>query len=159
MLQRAKTLWDDNLVIQSLSDEMEFAVTYSIPDVYFAEELWITKVPGASGLSRPRTLPGGYLKLNTRFNTPFTISKRCKIIGRYQRDCILEWARLNAEKISSFLDRLADDPKWQITFQGLYDSLRLLHLRLINEEARVVEMMELQLKYRVELMLAEERIR
>ena len=53
MLQRAKIMWDDNLVIQRLSDKMEFAVTYSIPDVYFAEELWITKVPRASGLSRP----------------------------------------------------------------------------------------------------------
>ena len=37
-------------------------------------------------------------------------------------------------------------------------SLRLLYLRLFNEEARVVELMELQLKHRVELLLAEERI-
>ena len=51
MLQRAKIMWDDNLVIQRLSDEMEFAVTYSILDVYFTKELWISKVPGASGLS------------------------------------------------------------------------------------------------------------
>ena len=107
---------------------------------------------------RPQTLPGGFLKMNTRFNTPFTISKRCKVVGRSQRDCILEWARLNPEKILSFLDRLADDPKWQITFRGLYDSLRLLYLRLFNEEARVVALMELQLKHRVELMLSEERI-
>ena len=64
MLQRAKIMWDDNLVIQCLSDEMEFAVTYSIPDVSFDEELWISKVSGASGLLRPQTLPGGYLKLN-----------------------------------------------------------------------------------------------
>ena len=49
-------MWDDNLVIQCLSDDMEFAVTYSIPDVYFAEELWISRVPGASGLRRPQTL-------------------------------------------------------------------------------------------------------
>ena len=110
---------DDNLVIQRLSDEMEFAVSYSTPNVYFAEELWISAVGGASGLSRPQTVPGGYLKLNPRFNSPLTISKRCKTIGRSQRDCILEWARLNLEKISSFLDRLATDPKWQISFRGL----------------------------------------
>ena len=102
--------WDDNLVIQRLSDEMEFAVTYSIPEVYFAEELWISKVSGASGLLRPQTLPGGYLKLNPRFNSPLTIAKRCKSVERPQRDCILEWARRNPEKISSFLDRLATDP-------------------------------------------------
>ena len=36
MLQRAKIMWNDNLVIQCLSDEMEFAVTYSIPDASFA---------------------------------------------------------------------------------------------------------------------------
>ena len=53
---------------------------------------------------------------------------------------------------------MATDPKWQISFRGLYDSLRLLYLRLFNEEARTVEIMELQLKNRIELMLAEERI-
>ena len=86
-------MWDDNLVIQRLSDEMEFAVTYSIPDLYLAEELWIAAVRGASGLSRPQMVPGGYLNLNPKFNSPLTISKRCKTIGRSQRDCILEWAR------------------------------------------------------------------
>ena len=111
MLQRAKIMWNDNLVIQHLSDEMEFAVTYSIPDDSLAEELWISKVPGATGLLRPQTIPGGYLKLNPRFNSPLTIAKRCKTIGRPQRDCILEWVRRNPEKISSFLDRLATDPK------------------------------------------------
>ena len=111
MFQRAKIMWDDNLVIHRLSDEMEFSVTYSIPDVVFAEELWISKVSGASGLLRPQTLPGGYLKLYSRFNSPFTIAKRCKLLGQLQRDCILEWARLNPEKISSFFDRLATDPR------------------------------------------------
>ena len=80
------------------------------------------------------------------------------MIGSPQRDCILEWANLKPEKISSFLDRLATDHKWQILFKGVYDSLRLLYLRLFNEEARVVELMELQLKHRVELLLAKERL-
>ena len=53
---------------------------------------------------------------------------------------------------------MATDPKWQISFRGMYDSLRLLYLRLFNEEARTVELMELQLKHMIELMLAEERI-
>ena len=44
MLQQAKIMWDDDLVIQRMFDEMEFAVTYSIPDVYFTDELWISAV-------------------------------------------------------------------------------------------------------------------
>ena len=75
-------MWDNDLVIQRLSDEMEFAATYSIPDVYFADELWICAVPGASGLSRPPTVPVGYLTFNPRFHNPMTISKRYKTIGR-----------------------------------------------------------------------------
>ena len=70
----------------------------------------------------------------------------------------MEWARLNPEKISLFLDRLATDPKWQISFRGLYDSLHLLYLRIFNEEARILEMMELQLMHRIEIMLVEERV-
>ena len=93
MLQRAKIMWDDDLVIQRMSDKMEFAVTYSIPDVYFADELWISAVRGATALSRPGTVPGGYFKLNPRINSPVTVSKRCKLLGRSHRDCILEWAR------------------------------------------------------------------
>ena len=50
------------------------------------------------------------------------------------------------------------DPKWQIAFRGVYNSLCLLYLRLFNEEARTAEMMELQLTHQIELMLAEERI-
>ena len=96
--------------------------------------------------------------MNPRFNSPLTIAKRCKAIGRPQRDCILEWARLNPEKISSFLDRLATDPKWQISFRGVYDSLQLLYLRLFNKEARILELMELQLRHRVEFLLTEERL-
>ena len=53
---------------------------------------------------------------------------------------------------------MATDPSWQIAFRGLYDGLRLLYLRLFNAEARTVEMMELQLTRRIELMLAKERI-
>ena len=74
------------------------------------------------------------------------------------RSAPLVRARLNPEKFSFFLDRLAADPKWQISFRGVYDSLRLLYLRLFNEEARMVELMELQLKHRVELLLAGERL-
>ena len=91
---------------------MEVAVTFSSPEDSFSQELWISQVPGAVGLLRAQTLPGGYLRLNPRFNNPGTIAKRCKAIGRPQRDCLLEWARLNPEKISLFLNRLAAEPKW-----------------------------------------------
>ena len=151
-------MWNNNLVIQRLFNEMEFSVTYRIPDESLSQELWISRVPGALGLLRPQTLTGRYIKLDPRFNSPGTVAKRCKTIGRPQRDSILEWARLNPERISQFLDRLPSEPKWQIAFQGIYNSLRLLHLMLNNKDARTVELMELQLKHRVEFLLEEERI-
>ena len=153
--ERAWIMWNNNLVIQKLSDEMEFSVMYRIPDESLSQELWISRVPGTVGLLQPQTLPGRYLKLDSRFNSPGTVAKRCKTIGRLQRDCILEWARLNPESISQFLDRLASKPKWQIAFCGLYDNLRLLHLRLYNRDARTVKLMELQLEHRVEFLLEE----
>ena len=42
MLQRALIMWNNNLVIQQLTDEMEFAVTYSIPDDSLSQVLWIS---------------------------------------------------------------------------------------------------------------------
>ena len=50
MLQRAWIMWNNNLVIQRPTNEMEFAVTYSIPDESFSQELWVSQVPGAVGL-------------------------------------------------------------------------------------------------------------
>ena len=120
MLQKAPIMWNNNLVIQRLTDEMEFSVTYSIPDESFSQELWVSRVPGAAGLLRPQTLLGGHLKLDPRFNSPEILTKRCKTIRRLQRDCILKWARLNPERISQYLDRLASEPKWQIAFRGIY---------------------------------------
>ena len=79
-------MWDDDLVIQRMSDEIEFAVTYSIPDIYFADELWISAVRGATALSWPGTVPGGFLKMNPMINSAATISKRCKALGRSHRD-------------------------------------------------------------------------
>ena len=40
MLQRAKIIWDNDLVIQCLSDDMEFKVTYKIIDEILDQELW-----------------------------------------------------------------------------------------------------------------------
>ena len=50
MLQRELIIWNNNLVTQQLTDEMEFAVTYSIPDDSFSQELWVSQVPGFVGL-------------------------------------------------------------------------------------------------------------
>ena len=60
------------------------------------------------------------------------------------RSAPLARVRLNPEKCPFFLDRLAADPKWQISSCGFYDSLRLVYLRFFNEEARMVELMELR---------------
>ena len=68
-------MWKNNLVIQGLTKEMEFAVLYSITEDSFSQELWISQVPGAVGLLRAQTLPGGYLRLNPRFNSPGTIDQ------------------------------------------------------------------------------------
>ena len=92
MLQGAKIIWDNNLVIQGLSDDMKLKVKYKINDEIVDQELWISRVPGAVGLFRPQTLWGRCLELNPMTNSPGTIAKRCKELGRPQRDCILEWA-------------------------------------------------------------------
>ena len=92
MLQRAKFIWDNNLVIQRLTHQMKFKVKYKITDKIIDQELWISCIPGAVGLLYLQTLRGGYLELNSMTNSPGTIAKQCKELGRPQRDCILEWA-------------------------------------------------------------------
>ena len=90
MLQRARIMWNNNLVSQRLTNKMEISVTYSIPEESFSQESWVSRVPGAVGLHRSQILPVGYLKLDPRFNSLGTLAKRFKTIGRPQRDCMLE---------------------------------------------------------------------
>ena len=42
MLQGAKIIWDNNLVIQGLSDDMKLKVKYKINDEIVDQELWIS---------------------------------------------------------------------------------------------------------------------
>ena len=77
-------MWNNNLVIQRLTNKMEFSVNYSIPEESFSRELCVSRVPGAVGLNQPQTLPGEYLKLDPRFNRPGRLAKRCQTIERPQ---------------------------------------------------------------------------
>ena len=46
------------------------------------------------------TLETGVFAIDPRTNNPGAIARRCKELRRPQRVCILEWVRLNPEKLS-----------------------------------------------------------
>ncbi|MBZ5782165.1 hypothetical protein, partial [Klebsiella aerogenes] len=61
-----------------------------------------------------------------------TIQRFCIQEERDQKLMILEWARMYPNRIVESLMRMEKDKKYKLFFKSLYDSLRLIFLRLVN---------------------------
>ena len=78
------------------------------------------------------------LEFNPKTVQTSTIAKFCSMMGRSQRFAILEWGLVNLEKITEFLLRMKTDMRFRYYYNGLYDSLRLLHKRIFDSPSLVV---------------------
>ena len=85
-----------------------------------------------------------------------TIAKSCSILRRSQRFAILEWGLLNPEKIDQVFKRMNSDLFFRNYYFSLYDSLRLLHLRIFDRPAIVVSEVEKKWSSKIDNLLDEE---
>ena len=69
-----------------------------------------------------------------------------KDLRRSQSEGILEWGRLNIELISDFFQRCLDSPCFRRKFRALYDPLRMMVLRVMNEHTITLPACEESLK-------------
>ena len=76
------------------------------------------------------------------------LGRACAGTGRSQRWSILEWVMLTPENLKKFFFRMKDDEGFRRFYQNIFDLLRLVHMRIFDEKAPVIEQVDKALRTR-----------
>ena len=109
------------------------------------------------GLEHPGVIQPGMLDFSPRTVQSSMLAKSCVILGRSQQFAILEWALVNPEKITKFLNRIKTDLYFWNYYLGLYDRMRLLHQHIFDRPSLVVIEAEKRWSSKLDNILEEER--
>ena len=118
---------------------------------------WTDPCSTSRGLEHPVAVQPGMLEFSSRTVKTIIIVNSCSILGGSQRFSILEWGLLNPVKIEQFFKRMILDLFFRNYYFGLYDALRLLHLRIFDQPAIVVSEVEKKWSSKIDNVLEEER--
>jgi len=91
---------------------------------------------------RPEGMNVRMLTVKITSSKPSEIGRRCSEVGRSQRWSLMEWARYNPDMLRGFFDRMSRDVGFQNHYSNLYDGLRLMFMRLFDEEAPRIQKIE-----------------
>lgn len=91
--------------------------------------------PVRTSMMRPPGMKAEKLDFDPSSTRSSEFGKKCLEIGRSQRWCILEWARLNPQKMRFFFVRMIRDVGFQLFYKNLYDSMRLCYFRIFDHPA------------------------
>ena len=113
-------------------------------------------VSGTRGLMRYPGMMAEKLVFDPSTTKSLDIETRCTALGRSQRWCLLEWARLNPEKLRFFFVRLIRDVGFRMFYKNLFDGMRLCYLRIFDKLAPKVSRVDVMLNQSVKRTLDEE---
>jgi len=100
-------------------------------------EIW--RMVGPEGVRVP------LLEFDISSTKPCEIGRRCTEIGRCQRWSLVEWARMNPDRLRGFFARMIRDPWFQTHYANMYDAMRLCYRRMCDEDAPRAKKVEVQL--------------
>ena len=155
-LARAKIQWSDGRVIQSPKESDLVYSRFGLTPEQIGDQSWSEPVPGILRMMRPPGIMAGVVNFDMGMIKSSILGKACSGIGRSQRWCILEWVMLTPENLKKFFIRMLEDEGFRRFYQNLFDLMRLVHMRLFNEKAPVVEPVNKALSGAVLLSLASE---
>ena len=157
ILRRSKVQWMDGRILKMPDEEDEIYARFGLSVEQIGFQSWRNPVDKVRGLVRPPGINVELLVFDPSVTKNTVIARRCAALGRSQRWAILEWARLNPEKIRFFFARMIRDKGFRIFYKGIYDALRLMHKRLFDTNAPKVGRIEEQLCGSLDNVVVEER--
>ena len=107
-------------------------------------------------MMRPLGIAVGVVNFDMGSIRSSVLGRACAGTGRSQRWSVLEWVMLTPENFKKFFTRMRDDEGFRKFYQNIFDLLRLVHLRIFDEKAPVVEQVDKALNEAVLLSLASE---
>lgn len=135
LLKKSGFKWTLDVKMREITEKFESYARFGIAPEVISNCKFDESVPFHYGLFRPRSLKIPAIRLDPEKVKPFKIGKFCKPQSRGIKAIVFEWARLNPNKIRSFLVRLSEDPSFSKFYYGVYQGLRLIFKRIFNKEA------------------------
>jgi len=144
MLRRINFVWRFNLVLPVISQEFREYARFGISRAILKRVIWTEEVPESQGfeLCRPESLEAPMIELNPETERCAQIMKFCIQNGRMQKFVLWEWCRMYPNQIVNFLQRMARDRDYQTYYRPLYDGIRLIFWRIVNQETIKIQFIE-----------------
>ena len=144
MLRRINFVWRFNLILPEISQEFREYARFGISRAIIKRVIWSEEVPESQGfeLSRPESLDAPMIEIIPETEKCSQIMKFCIQNGRMQKYVLWEWCRMNPNKIVNFLQRMAKDKDYQTYYKPLYDGIRLIFWRIVNQETIKIQFIE-----------------
>ena len=140
--ERIVGLSGEGNLVPEVSEEIKSFSVFGIQPQFLDTVDYNQPTTDSSGLLRPSSLKSKLLMINPEDVKSYVIGKFCAKQPRLQRFIVLEWARMNLNQITPFLRRMADDVNFQKFYRHLYDPLRHLFRRMLDQEALKVVFMD-----------------
>ena len=145
VLARAQIKWSDGRVLRDLREDDREYSRFGLSLEEIGDQTWRGAVSEIWRMVRPEGVSVPLLEFDISSTKPCEIGRRCTEIGRCQRWSLLEWARLNPDRLRGFFARMIRDPWFQTHYANMYDAMRLCYRRMCDENAPRVKKVEVQL--------------
>ena len=140
-------VWNDKVYVRPLDDDDLFYVLFGIPRERLTNVNW--KIPQLSikfGPQRHENIQSRVLEFDPSVTSDYlVIVDLCKERRLPQRGAVVEWARLNSNKIPAFLSQMRRTLKFRGWFKCYYDTLRFMYERVTGIEALKITSLECEL--------------
>ena len=157
ILGRCKIQWIDQRVLRRPDEDDWLYARFGLSQEQIGYQSWRNPVTRLRGLVRPPGINVALLEFDPSTTKNTVIGRRCTVLGRSQRWAILEWARLNPDKIRAFFARMIRDKGFRIFYRCIYDAMRLMHMRIFDTRAPRVGKVEDALCGSLDNVVIEER--
>ena len=157
VLAEARVRWSSGKVLKSPVEEDRIYSRFNLSLEEVSDEVWKNPVEGIRGLKRPEVISLRLLCMDISRIKSKEIGRLCTEVGRSHRWSLLEWGRMYPSELPKFFLRMENYEGFRRFYRSLYDAMRLLHLRVLDKRAPVVEVVEKELKMTVGNSLMEEQ--
>ena len=156
ILSKVQLDWSNEVVFRLPRVSDKDYLRFGLKEEELLSDSWKNPVPGVRGMTRPPGMHAGFLVFDPSVDLCSKIGELCSALGRNQRWCILEWARMFPEKFKAFFARMMRDTEFRLYYKMIYDCMRLSYRRIFDIVAPRVARVELGLAQGVLNTLAQE---
>ena len=146
--------WSGGLEFPRIGNIEELYVGYNV-DLEGVN--WMDPVPGAKlGLCRVPGSKTALLEFDPKLAFGSFLTRTCNQLRISQKAALREWARLNPDLVSVFIERMRVDDVFSARYANIYDPLRLSAWRSTNEEPPIIQKYEDDLNEKCDAQLEHE---